>query len=201
MESQLKRATFFRLVKEPAETQAMMGRATRYYLAIYDHFSTPKKWFASWNWASFLSAMFGTEVVWMVYRRMYLYAALYFVVLFALTNVGLIGIYFLNKHLSADIKTFLVEKFADKDFLIFSLKMVLWLIKLPFILAFGVFGNALYFRFLRKEAQKKYLPKSGVSTVAAGSVLLVTLSLVLLNNYLLQTANTNLYSKLHELFL
>lgn len=201
VKGQLRRSTFFRLVKEPLETPSLMGRATRYYLTIYDHFAESKRWFPSWNWASFLSAMFGVEVVWMVYRRMYLYAAFYFLTLFVVTNLGLVGIYFLNKNLSADVKTFLLEKFSDKDFLIFSLKMVLWLIKLPFIIAFGVFGNALYFYSLKKEAQKKYLPKNGVSTFAAGSVLLATLSLVLLNNYLLQTANTNLYSKLHELFL
>lgn len=198
---QLKRSVFFRLVKEPAENQSTIGRSTRYYLNVYDHFASPKTWFPSWNWASFLSALFGVELVWLVYRRMYVYAGLYFLLLFVLTNLGFVGLYFLNKNLSPELKTFLLQKFSDKDFLFFSLKMVLWLIKLPFILMFGVFGNALYFKFLKKEAHKKYLPKSGVSTVAAGSILLGTLSLVLLNNYLLQTANTNLYSKLHEYFL
>jgi hypothetical protein len=132
---------------------------------------------------------------------MYFYAATYFFVLFALTNLGFVALYFLNKNLSPEIKNFLLQKFSDKDFLFFSLKMILWLIKLPIILLFGVFGNALYFKFLEKEATKKYLPKSGVSMLAAGGVLFITLSLVLLNNYLLQTANTNLYSKLHEYFL
>ncbi len=197
----LKRTTFFRLVKESTETQSTMGRATRYYLDTYDQFSNQKKWFPSWNWASFLSALFGTELVWLVYRRMYFYAATYFFVLFALTNLGFVALYFLNKNLSPEIKNFLLQKFSDKDFLFFSLKMILWLIKLPIILLFGVFGNALYFKFLEKEATKKYLPKSGVSMLAAGGVLFITLSLVLLNNYLLQTANTNLYSKLHEYFL
>lgn len=198
---QLKRTGFFRLIKEPTENTTTMGRATRYYLGIYDHFAGGKKWFPSWNWSSFLSAMFGVELVWMVYRRMYLYAVFYFFGLFVLTNMGFVALYFLNKNLSPEIKSFLLQKFSDKDFLFFSIKMILWLIKLPIILMFGVYGNALYFRFLEAESQKKYLPKNGVSLGAAGGVFLVTLSLVFLNNYLLQTANTNLYSKLHEYFL
>ena len=198
---QLKRTAFLRLIKEPTESTSVMSRATRYYLGIYDHFAGRKKWFPSWNWGSFLSSMFGMELVWMVYRRMYLYAVMYFFGLFFLTNIGFAILYFLNKNLSPEIKSFLLQKFSDKDFLFFSLKMVLWLIKLPIILMFGVYGNALYFRFLEAESQKKHLPKSGVSLVAAGIMLLITLSLVFLNNYLLQTANTNLYSKLHDYFL
>jgi len=196
----LQRARFFRLIKEPTETPSNMGRSTHYYLGIFDHFTTGKTWFPSWNWTSFLSALFGIELVWLVYRRMYVYAVFYLGILVVLTNLGFVGFYFLNKNLSPETKTYLLEKFSDKDFLFFSLKMLLWLIKLPVILMFGVFGNALYFKFLEKESHKKYLPKSGISTVGAGIVLLITLALVLLNNYLLQTANTNLYSKLHEYF-
>ncbi|MFN7662173.1 MAG: hypothetical protein ACK5PQ_00365 [Alphaproteobacteria bacterium] len=194
----LKRTSFFRLIKEPTETPVKMGRSSQYYLTIYDHYAGQKKWFPSWNWAGFLSALFGGELVWMVYRRMYLYAFFYFIFLFALTNLGFVALYFLNKNLSPEVKTFVLDKFADKDFLFFSLKMVLWLIKLPLILMFGVFGNALYFHFLETQAQKKYLPKTGVSLPAAGVILLIIVSLGLLNNYLLQTANTNLYSKLHD---
>jgi len=198
---QLKKNIFFRLVKESSETMSSMGRSTRYYMNTYEDFHKEKKCFPSWNWASFLSALFGAELVWMIYRRMYFYAFLYFFFLFLLTNVGFLILYFVNKNLSPDLKSMLLQKFSDKDFLFFSLKVVLWVIKLPIILGFGVWGNALYFKFLEKEARKKYLPKSGVSSPAAGGLLLILVGLMLLNNYLLQTANTNLYSRLHDLFL
>ena len=77
----LARATFFRLVKEPEETQHNMGRSTRYYMRTYDEFQKAKPWFASWNWSSFLAALFGAELVWMIYRRMYLYAFFYFAII------------------------------------------------------------------------------------------------------------------------
>ena len=197
----LSRATLFRLIKEPEETQHTMGRATRYYLGIYADFYKHKRWFTSWNWSSFVAALFGAEMVWLIYRRMYLNALLYFVFILAMTYTAVGLFYVANKFLSPDIRDFIMAKFADKDFLFMTVKIVLWLVKLPLIIAFGVWGNALYFRFLEKEAAKASKPKSGVSTMAAGIFLLFCLSMILLNNYLLQTSSTNLYTKVHELFI
>ncbi|UNM05732.1 MAG: hypothetical protein H6925_04290 [Holosporaceae bacterium] len=190
----------FRLIKEPEETQHKMGRATQYYLRIFHDFYKSNRWFSSWNWSSFLAALFGAEMVWLIYRRMYLYALVYFLIILGITYTGLGLFYMANKMLSPDIRAFIVTKFADKDFLFMTVKIVLWMVKLPLIVSFGVWGNALYFRFLEKEARKASTPKSGVSSVAAGAFLLVCLSAILLNNYLLQTSATNLYTKAYELF-
>ena len=193
----ISRQSFFRLIKEPEETLQSHGRSTRHYLVTFDQFYGQGPWFSSWNWASFFMALFGAELVWLIYRRMYFYAFLYFLIMFVL-SYGVIGLLlFFGK----DIRALAMQKFSDKDAFFMAIKTGLWLIKLPIIISFGVWGNALYFRFLEKADQKKEKPKSGVSTLAAGGFFIFSFSVILLNNYLLQTTSTNLYSKAYELFL
>lgn len=189
----LSRATVFRLVKEPEETQSHMGRATRYYMHIFDHFYKAKQWFQSWNWAAFLAALMGAELVWMIYRRMYRYALFYFMGLM-LFSYGVVGlIYFFNHSLSLEVKQFILSKFADQDFLFVTLRILLWLVKMPLVIGFGLWGNALYFKFLAQQSKKTDKPKSGVSTIAAGTVCLLLVATLLFGNLLLQKSSKNLY--------
>lgn len=189
----LSRATVFRLVKEPEETQSHMGRATRYYMHIFDHFYKPNRWFQSWNWASFVASLMGAELVWMIYRRMYRYALFYFIALMVL-SYGVVGlIYLFNHSVSPEMKNFIVSKFADQDFLFMTLRILLWLVKMPLVIGFGLWGNALYFKFLAQQSQKTDKPKSGVSTIAAGSVCFLLIATLLFGNVLLQKSSKSLY--------
>jgi len=48
---------------------------------------------ASWNWAAFFSAIvFGNPVVWMMYRKMWLYGIVYFCLILLIAGMGFVGV-------------------------------------------------------------------------------------------------------------
>lgn len=136
-----KRFQLFKLIKQPQETYESMGRFTSYYLDVYDtHEETLEKSgkFLSWNWVCFFSAFFGGEILWLFYRRMYLFAFL----------IGVVG---RSLYELISIKVIL---FANAGFGPLAAKTFHWIFRLGFTFGFAVLGNALYFHFLKGHLQK-----------------------------------------------
>jgi hypothetical protein len=108
------------------------------YFRKFKNFSIrdPKKFAFTWNWPAFLFAY-----VWMAYRKMYAWAVCS-VVIILVYFTGLFLLSFLLSHLP----------FSAKEFLAHTILPFLMLIgfALPAI-AFGVAGNYVYFRFVRKK--------------------------------------------------
>ena len=128
------RYSFFNLIKQPQESYESMGRFSSYYLNIYDQ-NSDKKNFLSWNWVCFFTSFWGVEILWMIYRRMYLYA--FFM---------LLGGRFFYELLSLKI-VLLAHGLGG----IVVAKSFHWIFRLLFTFGFTVFGNALYFHFLRRK--------------------------------------------------
>lgn len=116
----------FDLVHSEGETVEHKVSQTIYYEQKYAKFKD-KSIFISWNWAAFF---FGT--VWLWYRKMYAY---FFASASFLCVIELLIKYRLASEYSK-LEGF-VYRFAG--FFIFN------------ILIFGIFGNAMYFRFLRTK--------------------------------------------------
>jgi hypothetical protein len=141
-----KRFLFFNLIKQPHETYESMGPFTSYYLNVYDQRydqDEEKPWFLSWNWACFFSSFFGAEILWLLYRRMYLFAFL---------------IYILGRGLYEFI-SFKVMIFGNALAGPILSKSISWIFRLGFTFGFTVVANALYFYFLSKKVEKNVKTK------------------------------------------
>lgn len=132
------RFLFFKSIKQPRETyDGFMGYFTTYYLNIYDQHEE-KKWFLSWNWSSFSLAFLQMEVLWLLYRRMYLFAFL-------------IGIFM---HTFYTMLSYKIAVFFASVGGVASGKILFWILRLLFTFGFTVFSNALYFYFIRQKIEK-----------------------------------------------
>jgi len=112
-------------------------KAERYFRKFKNfNITNPKKVAVTWNWTAFLFAY-----VWMAYRKMYAWAV-YSVVIILLYFTGLFLLSFLLSYLP----------FSVREFLAYTILPFLVLIgfALPAI-AFGIAGNYVYFRFVRKK--------------------------------------------------
>lgn len=132
------RFLFFKCIKQPHETyDKVMGYFTKYYLNIYDQHEG-KKWFLSWNWSSFSSSFLQMEVLWLLYRRMYLFAFL-------------IGIFM---HTFYTMLSYKIALFFVAFGGIAAGKILFWILRLLFTFGFTVSSNALYFYFIRQKIEK-----------------------------------------------
>jgi hypothetical protein len=141
-----KRFLFFNLIKQPQETYEFMGPFTSYYLKIYDQYyglDDEKPWFLSWNWACFFSSFFGAEILWLLYRRMYIFAFL-----ISVLGRGLYGL--------LEFKLMILGNSMAGPILA---KSINWVFRLGFTFGFTVIGNALYFYFLTKKVEKNITKK------------------------------------------
>lgn len=114
--------------REYLET-AIGPRNTDYYLSRFERFSTGGG-FVSWNWPAFFLSL-----IWLLYRKMWAYAAAYFVlpsVLYTLAFTILLAT------TDADI--------ASAGALLFYLALI--------FVAFPMFANALYYRVVQKRVAK-----------------------------------------------
>ncbi len=114
-----------------------MGPFTAYYLKIYDQHDE-KVWFLSWNWVAFFSSFFGGEILWLLYRRMYLFA-------FLISFLGR-GLYEL-----LTFKVIILSHSAGGPLLA---KSINWIFRLGFTFGFTVIANALYFYWLSKKVEQ-----------------------------------------------
>ncbi|NPA57981.1 MAG: DUF2628 domain-containing protein [Aquificae bacterium] len=95
-----------------------VGKNWQYYLDRFKRFEEGGS--VSWNWSAFL---FG--VLWMFYRKMYLYGVL-----------GFLATVFLN--------VLAVSLFPDNPLLLVGLQVWLWI-------GFGAFGNYIYYIFVKEK--------------------------------------------------
>jgi hypothetical protein len=188
----ISRPEFLKFVADRVGPFQGMGASTLYYMNIYDRFY-PKKFFASWNWASFFWGFLGLEVVWMLYRRMYLYAGLYVLGLFGVVLMLALGV---GAFMKISLATLTVESMVP---LLDVLKHCRLFLQMATALAFGVWGNALYFSNIRRLFSK------GDRGSQAGTNLfmaLVFLILLLVGPILLlKVMYPSLYGQVHGSFL
>ncbi|MDR1523203.1 MAG: DUF2628 domain-containing protein [Endomicrobium sp.] len=59
--------------QQTVDIEALVGKNSRYYLEKFEYMRQKNK--ATWNWAAFF---FGTA--WLIYRKMYMQASIYFVI-------------------------------------------------------------------------------------------------------------------------
>jgi len=137
-----KRFLFFNLIKQPHETYESMGPFTSYYLTIYDQHEE-KPWFLSWNWACFFSSFFGAEILWLLYRRMYLFAFLISILGRGLYEFISFKVMILGNTLAGPLLA----------------KSINWVFRLGFTFGFTVIANALYFYFLNKKVAQNVKTK------------------------------------------
>jgi len=122
---------FLAFIKSAKETSPPFGRHTQYYLDIYERFHLGK-WFQSWNWAVFLLSFFDIDYYWFLYRRMYLNALFIFLLRTAFVKSLIL----------------VMEKVNLGPYLP---KVSIYLFKMILSLGLGVFANAIYFKFVKKE--------------------------------------------------
>ncbi len=150
------RTKFLEFIKDKIGPFQGVGVFTLYYMNLYDHFPT-KKWFASWNWPAFFWGFFGMELVWMLYRRMYFYAILYMAALFGALTVLTVGTgIFMNIPFATVTPTGMIP-------LLMALKHCRLFLQMVLALAFGVWGNALYFSHVRRQLSRGSESQGGTS--------------------------------------
>lgn len=148
MNSSKHRSQFFELIRQPDETYDDMGYFTTYYLSVYDQHKG-KKWFLSWNWSLFSAAFMHTEILWFLYRRMYLFAFL----------IGVLG------HTAYTILSYRLTGFFFSFGNLFLARFIHWIFESIFIFSLSVSANALYFHFIRQKIAKGFKSK-GVNPIA-----------------------------------
>jgi hypothetical protein len=165
--------------------------STLYYMAIYDRFY-PKKWFASWNWASFFWGLLGVEVVWMLYRRMYLYAVFYMIGLFGIILALVVGV---GAFMKTPPTMLTMESMIP---LLDVLKHCRWALQMATALVFGVWGNALYFSNIQRLFSKGDRGSQGGTNLF---ISLLALILLLVGPILLlKVMYPSLYGQFHGSF-
>lgn len=118
----LTKEKIFEFIKKKDVDQGKIVCAeTNYYLKTFER-NAPQTFFVSWNWSA---AFFG--VLWMVYRRMYLLAFLYFVLQYVTVHT---------------IELFFPEENSRYGFGFF------------FFLLQGLFANSVYFSFVHHKMTK-----------------------------------------------
>jgi len=123
-------------IRKDTDTEARYTKETAYYLHQFEH-NKGARFFVSWNWSA---AFFG--VIWMLYRRMYVYAI----------------IYLLLKLATPPPFSFL----SAWPYITFVSTNTSHWIDLGLFFVQGLFGNALYLDFARRKVQKGVL-HSGVN--------------------------------------
>ena len=141
-----RRYSFFKLIKQPRETYESMGPFTSYYLSIFDRHGD-KPWFLSWNWVAFVSSFWGAEILWLLYRRMYVNALAVSMLrsVYALLALKVIGV-------AGSIGGPILAR------------SIYWVSHFAFVFGFTVIANALYFQFLGKKIAQR-VEKKGVDIV------------------------------------
>jgi hypothetical protein len=188
----ISRQDFLRSVTDKSDPLNGFGASSRYYMAIYDRFH-PKKFFSSWNWTSFFWGFLGLEVVWMLYRRMYLYACLYVLGLFGVVSMLALGV---GAFMKISLATLTVESMVP---LLDILKHCRLFLQMATALAFGVWGNALYFSNIRR-----LFSKGGRGSQAATNLFMALVFLIFLlvgPILLLKVMYPSLYGQVHGSFL
>lgn len=134
--------------EKPPLDELTIDERTYYYLKIFSDFKQLKKKI-SWNWSA---ALFG--FLWLAYRRMYLYTVVYLLIFY-------IGYKFLRLQLIMKLMQLNPDLSAENIFKIFQYSNYIKYILL-FLLP-GLFGNFLYYSFLKKRISKNKTPINGTS--------------------------------------
>ncbi len=130
MTDQQTKQDYFRIIHKYTESEEKISSSTQYYLKIFEKFGN-KYFFIQWNWAAFF---FGPY--WMLYRRVY--------------GLGIALLAFINimMHLYEFKEVVFPEsgRYYHGLFFVFGIMWVCY---------FGLFGNAIYFRSLRKRIARE----------------------------------------------
>jgi hypothetical protein len=135
---------------------------TLYYLRVFEIFRQ-KKFFLSWNWAAFSAAFLNVGHLWFTYRKMYVFAGIYWLI----SNGLSLGLVFLAVHI--------LPHFTNIQNKLLPLKLGYAIATLLLSNAMGVFANTIYFSSMRHSINKG-MP-GGTNPAAA---LIVFLSTILL---------------------